>query len=257
MIYSNSQMAQQNDASSRGLGLFYNLYGQSATASAMTAWAWGVSRIIDVLEKMPSAHINTKRIAVTGCSRDGKGALMAGALEPRIALTIPQESGSGGDACWRLSLYEQQQGSVVQTATEIVTENVWFSSNFANYVNNLSVLPFDHHMLAALIAPRPMISFENTDYVWLSPLSSFGCMTAAHTVWDALGVADKHGFEQVGGHAHCAWPSSLSPQLNAFFDRFLLDQPNVNTSFFATNGVFGGVAWTASDWINWTTPTLN
>ena len=256
MIYSNSQMAQQNDASSRGLGLFYDLYGQSATASAMTAWAWGVSRIIDVLEKMPSAHINTKRIAVTGCSRDGKGALMAGALEPRIALTIPQESGSGGDACWRLSLYEQQQGSVVQTATEIVTENVWFSSNFANYVNNLSVLPFDHHMLAALVAPRPMISFENTDYVWLSPLSSFGCMTAAHTVWDALGVADKHGFEQVGGHAHCAWPSSLSPQLNAFFDRFLLGQ-NVSTNYFATNNVFNGVPWTPSQWINWTTPTLN
>ncbi|KAI1791348.1 hypothetical protein LXA43DRAFT_973192 [Ganoderma leucocontextum] len=249
MIYGNSEMAQQNDASSRGLGLFYTLYGESATASAMTAWAWGVSRIIDALEKTPSAHINTKRIAVTGCSRDGKGALMAGALEPRIALTIPQESGSGGDTCWRLSL-------VVQTATEIVTENVWFSSNFASYVDDLSALPYDHHMLAALVAPRAMISFENTDYVWLSPLSAFGCMSAAHAVWGALGVADRHGFEQVGGHAHCAWPAELSPQLNAFFDRFLLDQPDVNTTAFATNGVFGGVTWTASDWIDWTTPTL-
>ncbi|KAI0373448.1 hypothetical protein BV20DRAFT_962604 [Pilatotrama ljubarskyi] len=255
MIYSNSAMAQQNDQSSRGVGLFYNLFGSSATASAMTAWAWGVSRIIDALEQTPSAQINTRRIAVTGCSRDGKGALMAGALEPRIALTIPQESGSGGDACWRLSKYEQDQGSVVQTATEIVTENVWFSTNFANYVNNLSVLPYDHHLLAAMIAPRPMISFENTDYVWLSPLSSFGCMTAAHTVWDALGVADRHGFEQIGGHAHCAWPTSLSPQLNAFFDRFLLDQ-NVNTSYFASNMVFNGVTWNQAQWIDWTTPKL-
>ncbi|KAH9851386.1 hypothetical protein C2E23DRAFT_869342 [Lenzites betulinus] len=256
LIFENSDMAQQNDAStSRGVGLFYNLYGKSATASAMTAWSWGVSRIIDALEKTPAAKINTQRIAVTGCSRNGKGALMAGALEPRIALTIPQESGSGGDACWRLSLYEQNSGSVVQTATEIVTENVWFSTNFANYVNQLNTLPFDHHMLAALIAPRPMISFENTDYVWLSPLSSFGCMTAAHTVWDALGVADHHGFEQVGGHAHCAWPSSLTPQLTAFFDRFLLDQ-NVATNFFDSNKVFNGVAWNASQWIDWTTPQL-
>ena len=78
-----------------------------------------------------------------------------------------------------------------------------------------------HNLLAALVAPRAMISFENTDYVWLSPLSSFGCMTAAHTVWQALGVADHHGFEQVGGHAHCAWPASLSPQLNAFIDRLI------------------------------------
>ena len=256
MTYSNSDMAQQNDASSRGIGLFYDLFGANATASAMTAWAWGVSRIIDALERTPAAGINTARIGVTGCSRDGKGALVAGALEPRVRLTIPQESGSGGDACWRLSLYEQQQGSVVQTATEIVTENVWFSANFDNYVDDLAVLPFDHHMLAAMVAPRPMISFENTDYVWLSPLSSYGCMTAAHTVWAALGVPDFHGFEQVGGHAHCAWPASLSPQLNAFIDRFLLDQPDVNTTAFATNGVFNGVTWTPSDWINWTTPTL-
>ncbi|KAF5389339.1 hypothetical protein D9757_003505 [Collybiopsis confluens] len=108
--YANSNMAQQNDASSRGVGTFYNLYGKSANASAMTAWVWGVSRIIDILEETPSAQINTQRIGVTGCSRDGKGALMAGAFEERIALTIPQESGSGGDAGWRLSLFEQNSG---------------------------------------------------------------------------------------------------------------------------------------------------
>lgn len=76
-------MAQQNDASSRGIGTFYNLYGSSANASAMTAWVWGVSRIIDVLETTSAAQINTERIGVTGCSRDGKGALMAGAFETR------------------------------------------------------------------------------------------------------------------------------------------------------------------------------
>ncbi|KAI0743357.1 hypothetical protein C8Q80DRAFT_1180503 [Daedaleopsis nitida] len=256
IVYGNSEMAQQNDGSSRGVGLFYNLYGKTATASAMTAWSWGVSRIIDVLESTPSANINTQKLAVTGCSRNGKGALMAGALDTRIALTIPQESGSGGDACWRLSKYEESSGSVVQTATEIVTENVWFSTNFNNYVNTLNVLPYDHHLLAALVAPRAMISFENTDFVWLSPLSSFGCMTAAHTVWDALGVADHHGFEQVGGHAHCAWPSQLNTQLNAFFDRFLLGQ-NVSTTYFDSNKVFNGVTWTQSNWIDWTTPKLN
>jgi cephalosporin-C deacetylase-like acetyl esterase len=71
----------------------------------MVAWAFGVSRILDVLETLPGANINTKKIAVTGCSRNGKGALVAGALDSRIALTIPQESGSGGTACWRLSDY--------------------------------------------------------------------------------------------------------------------------------------------------------
>ena len=257
MDYDNSGMAEQNDQSSRGVGLFFDLYGANATASSMTAWVWGVSRIIDALETTKGVNINTKKIAVTGCSRNGKGALMAGAFEDRIALTIPQESGSGGDTCWRLSKFEQDSGSVVQEAVEIVQENVWFSTNFDNFVHNISVLPYDHHMLAALVAPRPMISYENTDFVWLSPLSGFGCMTAAHTVWEAMGVADRHGFVQVGGHAHCAFPSNLTDGLFAFFDKFLLEtDTNADTNIFTTNDVFNGTVWDASEWINWKTPRL-
>jgi len=256
LTYPNSEIAQQDSSpASRGLGLFFDVYG-NVSASSMTAWVWGVSRIIDVLETMPEVKVNTKKIAVTGCSRDGKGALMAGAFEPRIALTIPQESGSGGDTCWRLSKFEQDSGDVVQQATEIVMENVWFSTNFDNYVNNISLLPYDHHSLAGLIAPRPMISYENTDVEWLSPLSAFGCMTAAHTIWEALGVADSHGFVQVGNHSHCVFPTDLNDSVFAFFNKFLLDEPDVNTTFFSTNGVFNGTVWTASDWINWTTPHL-
>jgi hypothetical protein len=100
LVYNNDAIGQQNsNPASRGVGLFFDVYGANATASAMIAWVWGVSRIIDALERTPNANINTKKMAVTGCSRDGKGALMAGAFESRIALTIPQESGSGGDTC--------------------------------------------------------------------------------------------------------------------------------------------------------------
>lgn len=100
LTYDNGAIGKQDsNPASRGLGLFFDLYGHNATASAMTAWVWGVSRIIDSLEQTPQAGINVGRIAVTGCSRNGKGALMAGAFDERIALTIPQESGSGGDTC--------------------------------------------------------------------------------------------------------------------------------------------------------------
>lgn len=117
----------------------------------MAAWAWGVSRIVDALELVQATSgIDVKRLGVTGCSRNGKGAFIAGAFEPRIALTIPQgersdvdsnslltnaaESGSGGSACWRLSDAMRTQGKDVQTASEIVGENVWFSTNFNQYV---------------------------------------------------------------------------------------------------------------------------
>lgn len=96
ITYPNSLIGQQNSSpASRGVGLYYNLYG-NVTASAMMAWVWGASRLIDVLEQTPQAQVNTRRLGVTGCSRNGKGALMAGAFETRFALTIPQESGSGG-----------------------------------------------------------------------------------------------------------------------------------------------------------------
>jgi hypothetical protein len=155
----NDLIAQQNSNASRGIGLFYDLYGVKATTSTMTAWAWAVSRIIDALETMPEANINSTRLAVTGYSRNGKGALVAGALDERITLTIPQESGSGGDACWRLSDAEQTAGYVVQTSTEILRENVWFSLAFDEFApHNTSWLPFDHYILAGLIAPRALLA---------------------------------------------------------------------------------------------------
>ena len=143
----------------------------------------------------------------------------------------------------------------MQTSTEIVTENVWFSTNFNNYVSNLNVLPYDHHLLAALIAPRALLSLENTDYEWLAPMSAWGCVNAAHTVFEALGVPDHHGFIQQGGHAHCAFPSNQTAPLDAFINRFLLGQ-NTNTNVFQTNNVFNGGKYTQSQWINWQTPTL-
>lgn len=108
ITFNNDDIAAQQSTASRGQGKFYTLYGSSASAGAMTAWAWGVSRIIDALAITPSAGIDTTRIGVTGCSRNGKGAFVAGAFDSRIALTIPQESGSGGAACWRISGNEAQ-----------------------------------------------------------------------------------------------------------------------------------------------------
>jgi hypothetical protein len=243
----NDLIAQQNTNASRGIGLFYDLYGVNVTASAMTAWSWAVSRIIDALETMPEAEINTKRLAITGCSRNGKGALVAGALDERIALTLPQESGSGGDACWRLSDAEQAAGYVVQTSAEIVRENVWFSKSFELFApHNTSWLPFDHHMLAGLVAPRALLAIENTDYVWLSPQSSFGCMTAAHKIWEALGVPQNMGFTQDGNHSHCAFPAEQQPELTAFFKKFLLDGEADTKVFKTTNVTFNETVW--ADW---------
>lgn len=89
--FENDNIAAQQSSASHGTGLFFNLYGKSHNAGAMLVWAWGVSRLIDGLEITPSANIDSTRLGVTGCSRNGKGPFIVGAFEPRIALTIPQE----------------------------------------------------------------------------------------------------------------------------------------------------------------------
>ncbi|KAF8967504.1 Glucuronoyl esterase catalytic domain from Hypocrea Jecorina [Flammula alnicola] len=254
LAFDNDVIALQNDATSRGIGDFYTLYGTNATASAMTAWAWAISRIIDVLETKPEVKVDLTRLGVTGCSRNGKGALVAGAFDNRIALTIPQESGSGGEGCWRISDQMLADGIDTQTASEIVQENVWFSTTFAEYANDVDVLPFDHHMLAGLIAPRALFVIDNTGIDWLGPESNFGCMKTANKVWQALGVPDNMGFSGVGNHSHCAFPASQQPQLDAFFNKFFFSQ-HTNTSIIETDGA-NDLGFVDSDWIDWKVPRL-
>ena len=255
ITFDNSEMGQQINQSSRGVGLFYDLYGSNATASSMMAWAWGVSRIIDVLESSPELQIDTSKIAVTGCSRDGKGALVAGAFDERIILTIPQESGSGGDACWRTSRAMLVDRSLyTQTATEIIQENVWFSLSFdqfgaTNYT--IGLLPFDHHTLAGLIAPRGLYSTENIGILWLGDWSNYQCMTTANKIFQALGVPNNQGFSQDRPHDHCSFPADQKSEIAAFYDRCLLNR-DADTAIFRTVG-----NWSYnSTWVPWSVPDL-
>lgn len=167
ITFDNDRFADQTGRSSHGKGLFYDLFGSSHSAGALTAWAWGVGRIIDALEQLGSkaTGIDPKRVGVTGCSRNGKGAFVIGALEKRIALTIPQESGSGGAACWRISVQQKSAGKHIEVATNTADES-WFSTRFDSWASKVDSIPYDHHELAALVAPRGLISLEN-DIDWL------------------------------------------------------------------------------------------
>lgn len=250
--FNNDDMGGQSGT--RGVGKFFQLYGSGHSAGSIMAWAWGVSRIIDALEITPSARINTARIGVTGCSRNGKGALAAGAFDERIALTIPQESGSGGSACWRLSEYQKSQGTNVQTASHASQEQPWFSSNFNSYVSaaNINRLPHDHHMLAGLVAPRGLLIIDNTSMEWLGNLASFGCMKVAQEIYKALGESDAMGVSQKGHADHCGFPSSQQQELTAFVNKFLLGG-SANTAYSVTDGNFN---FQQSQFVDWTTPTL-
>jgi hypothetical protein len=254
--FNNDELGAQQDPTSRGMGKFYDLYAAGSpynAAGSVIAWAWGVSRIVDVLQQnAATSPIDWKHLGVTGCSRNGKGALAAGALDERIALTIPQESGSGGTATWRISNWQQSQGQNVQTLSEIAGENTWFLSSFMMFKLSAVKLPYDHHMLMALVAPRAILAIDNTAIDWLSAPSSWGGEQAARPVFDALGISDNLGASQGDHGDHCVFPASQEPDVDAFISKFLLGQ-DVSTSINKTDGP----AFDQAMWIDWTTPTFN
>ena len=250
----------------RGQGTFYELYGKDHPASSMLAWAWGVSRVIDALAATPAANIDVKHLAVTGCSRNGKGTLVVGAFDERIALTVPQESGAGGSASWRISQAQMDAyraknpnpkgGEGVQTLASATGEQPWFRASFAQFgksSEDVQRLPFDHHMVLGLVAPRALFVLDNTDMQWLGDESSFTNLVAASEIWKGLGVADAMGASQVGGHQHCRdVPQPQLDELGAFVDKFLLGKSGVSTSVLRSDRVTPDRA----RWIPWATPVL-
>ena len=251
--FDNDAVAEQKDGTSRGKGAFYDLYGAKHSAGAMMAWAWGVSRLIDVIEQTPAAQIDATRLGVTGCSRNGKGALIVGAFDERIALTIPQESGSGGSASWRISDAQDPTGMMVQQLHEIVGENVWFRTSFAAFASAAKQLPFDHHTIEGLVAPRALLIIENTSMIWLGNISTYNGSMAAHTIWEALGVPDKMGVSQVGDHMHCTWNGSQQPEVTAYVQKFLIGGGTASTSVLKTDG---GYTYDKATWQPWSVPAL-
>lgn len=251
ITFGNDAFAAQSGGSSRGRGLFYDLFGSSHTAGALTAWAWGIDRLIDALEQVgPSSGIDTKRLGVTGCSRNGKGAMIAGALVSRIALTLPQESGAGGAACWRISDQQKSAGKNIQTASQIIGENVWFSKNFDAYVRSINTVPADHHMLAALTVPRGLMAFEN-NIDWLGPVSTTGCMKAGRLIYKAYGVPNNMGFSLQGGNNHCQFPSGQQSELTSYINYFLL-----NTGSAPGSVERSAVTVDVGPWAPWSVPDL-
>lgn len=248
----NDQIAQQNGGGSRGVGRFYDMYGTGHSAGALMAWAWGASRLIDAIEKTPAANIDATRLGVTGCSRNGKGALAVGAFDERIKLTIPQEGGSGAQATWRVSNWMLSQGQNTQTLSQIVGENVWFRSNFSQFGSTVNKLPYDHHSIAGLVAPRALYVVEN-NILWLGPQSSWTGANAARMIWQGLGATDRMGYSLTTEHGHCSFPSSQQNELNAFVQKFLVGGGTGNTNVMRNDP---GVPFNQSMWINWTVPSL-
>ena len=245
-----------NVAPENGGGKFFQLY--NGGQGTIIAWAWGVSRLIDALEKDPDAGIDVKHLAVSGCSRLGKAALAIGAFDERIALTIPQESGSGGASLWRVGaqVNKQKGKQFVQGLNSAGSEGNWMIKSFKNYDGKENTLPFDQHMLVSMVAPRPLLIIDNAGQEWLGEVPSNYCGQASLETYKALGVTENYTYSQEGGHAHCSLPNGQFDEVKDFMNKFLLGK-DAKTGKIDYSKNTQTINFNKSEWIDWETPTLN
>jgi hypothetical protein len=167
-----------------GVRSLYLKPGQTAPApdewGAISAWAWGLSRVLDYLET--DKTVDAKRVALMGVSRLGKTVLWTAAHDTRFALVIASCSGEGG-----ASLSRRNYGETIKHLVEPTRYPYQFCANYAKYADQVDRFPVDAHMLLALIAPRPVLLQTGDTDRWSDPKGEFLAAVAATPVFKLLG----------------------------------------------------------------------
>ncbi|MBN2155019.1 MAG: hypothetical protein JW776_03155 [Candidatus Lokiarchaeota archaeon] len=181
----------------------------SYSFGSLGVWAWGASCVVDYLigeswVETPEGKPNTDpdMLIITGHSRRGKTALLAGALDKRFAMVVPNDSGCGGTGSFLV------QGSFSETLRIITSDKTyrsWFKGDFDKYAGKEKYLPFDQHFLCSLVAPRLLLSTNALHDFWANPSGTQAIYKATELVYEFLGKIEnnalhyrkgRHGFLQ-------------------------------------------------------------
>lgn len=148
---------------------------------AISAWAWGLSRVMDYFET--DKQVDAKHIALQGASRLGKTVLWTGVHDTRFKMVIASISGEGGAAISR-----RNYGENIKHITDTSRYYYQFAPAYHSYANKVESLPFDAHMLVALMAPRPLLLQTGDSDYWSDPKGEFLSAVAAEPVYHLFGL---------------------------------------------------------------------
>ena len=161
---------------------------------ALSAWAWGASRVLDWLETIP--QINAKHVAVVGHSRGGKTALLAGVTDTRFALACVNDSGCSGAKLNHINLPKSES---IRVITKVFPH--WFCLDYVACADREFELDFDQHEMVALMAPRAVAIASASEDHWAGPYGEYCSAVLASPVWMLYGLAglEPATFPEVGG----------------------------------------------------------
>lgn len=144
--------------------------------TSINAWAWGLMRGMDMIER--DSLLDASRVVLTGYSRLGKAALVAGAFDERFPVVVPNQTGGGG-----VPLAKRNFGENISTEVKAFTH--WYCKAYQKYAGHEDEMPFDQHLLLSCIAPRALL-VEGFDEQWFDTKGEFLSVQAASPVWEKL-----------------------------------------------------------------------
>ncbi len=174
--------------------------------TAISAWAYGYSLLVDLLRTDP--RIDSARIWAHGHSRLGKTVLWAMANDSRIAGGISNNSGCCGAAPSRRN-FGETLGRIIQVFPW------WFTSRADAFIGKEANLPFEQYWLLALAAPRPLLIASASEDLWADPRGEFLSTKQAGEVYELFGSSGIRDQKSMPKINHPVFGDSLGYYLRA------------------------------------------
>lgn len=173
-----------------------NEYRSPISWGHLMSWSWGLSQTIDLIKSENFQHSSDTPLILIGHSRRGKAALLTGAFDERVDITIAHQSGMGGTARIRGAIFPfRESAHGMFNEKSIIYKFVgdphglahFFASSFEELSKHPNKLDFDAQFLTSLVAPRFLLDVQGTKDRWAGPKSAWTTIRKTFPVYQLYG----------------------------------------------------------------------